>query len=51
MKKIVHLIFSLEVGGAENLLVDIANEQAKSHHVSIIIVNSKFNAAIAGRIN
>jgi glycosyltransferase involved in cell wall biosynthesis len=51
MNKIAHLIFTMEVGGAENLLVDIANEQVKYADVSIVIVNNKYDKALASRIS
>lgn len=38
--KIVHLTFSLGIGGAEYLLVDIVNEQARSEDVSLIVINN-----------
>lgn len=41
--KIFHLIFSLETGGAETMLVDIVNEQCKSENVSLIIINDKID--------
>jgi glycosyltransferase involved in cell wall biosynthesis len=50
-KKIVHLIFTLEVGGSENLLVDIANEQSLNTDVTIILINSKFDPELISRIN
>ncbi|WP_108808440.1 glycosyltransferase [Aquimarina spinulae] len=34
--KIVHVISSLDIGGAENFVVQLANEQSKSNDVSII---------------
>ncbi|MEH6467763.1 MAG: glycosyltransferase family 4 protein [Porticoccus sp.] len=40
---IVHIIFSLDTGGAENLLIDIANEQSKSEKVSVIIINNAYS--------
>lgn len=51
MKKIVHLIFSLELGGSENLLVDIANEQAQLADVTIIVINRKYNTALMSKID
>lgn len=51
MQRIIHLIFSLEVGGSENLLVDIANEQAQLADVSIIIINNKYNTGLLDRID
>jgi len=48
---IVHLIYSLNTGGTETMLVDIANEQAKTETVSIIIVNKSINESIADKIS
>jgi len=36
---IFHCIFSLNTGGAETMLIDIANEQVKMAKVSVIIIN------------
>ena len=41
--KIVHLNYSFTAGGAEALLVDIVNEQAKTEDVSIIIINKYYD--------
>lgn len=49
--KIVHIIFSFEIGGSECMLVDIVNEQAKSNDVSIIIINNRFNEGLVSEIN
>lgn len=38
---IVHIIFSFKIGGSENLLVDIINEQIKSNDVTLIIINNE----------
>lgn len=38
--KIVHLLWSLGIGGVETMLVDIAIEQAKSEDVYLFIVNN-----------
>jgi glycosyltransferase involved in cell wall biosynthesis len=45
--KITHLIWGLGVGGAETMLVDIANEQAAKHETSVIIVNRHIDPAVA----
>jgi glycosyltransferase involved in cell wall biosynthesis len=50
MERIVHLIFTLESGGSENMLVDVANEQASLAEVTIILINKKYNIDIVGRI-
>ena len=41
--KIVHCIYSLRYGGAETLLIDVINEQSKSHTISLIIINSEYD--------
>jgi len=41
--KIIHAIFSFDVGGAETMLVDIINRQCKVASVSLIIINKKIN--------
>ena len=51
MERIVHLIFTLESGGSENMLVDIANEQASLADVSIILINRKYSMDLVSRIN
>lgn len=51
MERIVHIIFTLEVGGSENMLVDIANEQASLADVSIILINRKYSMDLVSRIN
>lgn len=39
---ILHLIYSLEVGGMETMLIDIANTQAsKGHKVEVVVVNDE----------
>ncbi|SHE69562.1 Glycosyltransferase involved in cell wall bisynthesis [Mariniphaga anaerophila] len=49
--KITHIIYSLNTGGTETMLVDIANEQAKTEDVSVIIVNKSINEYIAGKFH
>lgn len=48
---IVHINFSLEPGGSENLLIDIANEQAKLAKVCIIIVNNRYSTSLLSNID
>ena len=38
--KVAHLIWSLDVGGAESMLVDVANRQARELDVSLFVGNS-----------
>jgi glycosyltransferase involved in cell wall biosynthesis len=51
MERIVHLIFTLEAGGSENMLVDIANEQASLADVSVILINRKYSMDLVSRIS
>lgn len=49
---ILHIIFSLENGGKENMLIDIANAQkALGHNVAIVVVNKNLDQAIIDRIS
>lgn len=51
---ISHLIFSLNTGGTENMLIDIINEQSKRVKVLLIIINKDYDylllAAISKRV-
>lgn len=49
--KILHVIFSLKVGGAETLLVDIINEQINANHVELIIINSDYDVNLINTID
>lgn len=43
---ILHLIFSLRIGGTESMLIDIANYQSAKANVSLIIVNDEVHAPL-----
>ena len=49
--KIIHAIFSFNVGGAETMLVDIINQQCKEASVSLIVVNEKTNIDLLNTID
>jgi glycosyltransferase involved in cell wall biosynthesis len=49
--KIVHLIWGLNVGGAETMLVDIANIQAENHDVWLIIGNNDVDISIVSALD
>lgn len=40
--KIIHCIYSFNIGGTESMLVDIANEQAKTDKVTVIVINKSY---------
>lgn len=42
--KIIHVIFSMEIGGSETMLIDILNEQVKTaSNVELIVINKDYN--------
>lgn len=49
--KIVHCIFSFNIGGAESMLVDILNEQVKSHDVYLVIINDSYTSSLIETIS
>ena len=49
--KVVHIIWSFEIGGAESMLVDIVNEQSNKHTVSLIIANSLVNRHLLAKVS
>lgn len=49
--KILHLIFSMEVGGAETMLVDIINQQVLNHEVCLYVINDQYNQHVLNKIS
>jgi glycosyltransferase involved in cell wall biosynthesis len=49
--KIAHIIYSLNTGGAEILLVDIANEQIAYANVNIVIINEYYDKSLISKID
>jgi len=43
---IVHIFWSFTIGGAETMLVDIMNEQAKKENVALIIINNSYSHSL-----
>lgn len=48
---IMHVTWGLSPGGTENLIVDIANEQAKSSAVAILVINNIVAQSLLEEIN
>jgi glycosyltransferase involved in cell wall biosynthesis len=48
---IVHLLWALETGGVETMLVDIVNEQVKQENVAIFVVNDLINTSLLNKID
>ena len=49
--KIVHLIYSLNTGGSETMLVDIVNEQVRQTNVNIVIINKSYSFDLITKID
>lgn len=48
--KIMHIIWSLNLGGAESMLVDIINQQVKTEKVFLLIINSEIQCELIENI-
>ena len=50
--KIAHVVYGLEFGGIETMLVNIVNEQVKSgNEISVIVINNTINAGLRSSID
>ena len=49
--KIVHCIYSLNVGGAEAMLINIMNEQVISHNITLIIINESYSQILLNQVD
>lgn len=49
--KIAHIIFSLNIGGTESLLIDIINQQVLANPVFLIIINKNINRDLFHKID
>ena len=49
--KIVHITFGFKLGGLETMLVNIANEQVKSHNVSLLLINNLVDEALLAKLS
>lgn len=48
---IIHLTWSLQIGGLETMLVNIINEQIKKEKVSLIVINESFDKTLIKKID
>lgn len=48
---ILHVIYSLRIGGAESMLIDILNKQSKSNEVNLIVINDLYERDLLSTIN
>ncbi len=48
---IIHVIWSMQLGGAEAMLIDIVDHQQLCNNVSIIVINNEVNSNLVGSIN
>lgn len=49
--KIAHVVWQMSTGGAESMLVDIANIQAESEKVLVIAINDNQNPMVMNKLN
>lgn len=49
--KILHIVWGMENGGAENMLADIINTQVCTDDVSLLVINDMLDSSILERIN
>jgi glycosyltransferase involved in cell wall biosynthesis len=49
--KILHVIFALNTGGAETMLVDIINEQVRTEKVSLLVINDQMNNLLIAKVD
>lgn len=49
--KILHVIFSLTNGGAENMLIDIVDKQVVDNRIFLMIINEKYDSDLLAKIS
>lgn len=49
--KIIHILWTFDVGGIQTMLVDIVNEQVKHNQVTILIVNNQVSEALKAKLS
>lgn len=49
--KVVHVIFTLQYGGAETLLVDIVNKQVAKDNITIFVINDDYSEKLLETID
>ena len=50
-KRVLHIVWSLNNGGIETMLVNIANHQCKNNDVAVMIVNSSYDQALLSALS
>ena len=51
MKHIVHINFSITIGGIDTMLVDILNEQVKTIKTTLIVINNKVDTIVLDNLD
>lgn len=49
--RVLHFLWGLAQGGAENLAVDLANEQRRDHQVTVLVANEAIDNSLVGRLH
>ena len=51
MTRVAHIVWGLEIGGIETMLVSILNHQCRQCKVSLIVINDMVDSTLAARID
>ena len=49
--KVVHLTFSMQLGGIETMLVNIVNEQCRTEKVCLMMLNDDYDETVISKVN
>ena len=49
--RILHLIYSLNVGGAERIVITLANYQVQSNQVGLCIINNLYSQKLLNELD
>lgn len=49
--KIVHIVYSLGLGGIETMLINIANEQVRGNDIYIIVINNLYEKSLVASLD
>ena len=50
LMRILHLIYSFNIGGAERIVVELANQQVENNEVGVCIINNLYSEQLLGEL-